>query len=266
VKKQRSDLRHGSRAETVAAMLRARIVDGEVSDGEKLPKLESLIEEFGVSKPTMRESLRILEAEGLITVQRGKLGGSVVHRPRAQNAAYSVGLILRAEQVALGDLAFALQRLEPSCAALCAEREDRATTVLPALEAVHAEAAGLVDGDADEFMAAAGRFHTCLVECCGNATMIIVAGALESIWMAHTELLVREGGGRAPSRADRTRTIALHERILDKVRAGDAEGAYRTVHRHLAYAQTLPLAEAGTPIQLTALHGLPAPTSHAERR
>lgn len=259
MKNQRSSLRHGSRAATVAAMLRERIVDGALADGDKLPKLEALLDEFGVSKPTMRESLRILEAEGLITVQRGKFGGSIVHRPRAQNAAYSVGLILRAEQVALGDLAIALQRLEPSCAALCAERADRATTVVPALEAAQAATVALLDDEAPRFMAAAGRFHTQLVDCCGNATMIIVAGALESIWMAHTELLVREGGGRAPSRADRTRTIAVHEKILDKIRAGDTEGAYRAVHRHLVVAQTLPLVEGATPVQMTALHRLPAP-------
>lgn len=255
----RARLHHASRAELVASALRDRIVDGVLADGGELPKLEELLVEFGVSKPTLREALRILEAEGLITVRRGKLGGAIVHTPRAQNAAYTLGLILRTENVALGDVALALQRLEPACAALCAERADRAAEVVPLLEAVHAQAVGALDGPEEDFLAASSRFHTQLVASCGNATMILVAGALESIWMAHAEVLVREEGGRRPTMADRKRAVALHAKILDKIRNGDVEGVYRSTHQHLEQAQMFPLGKADTPIRLTALHGFPAP-------
>ena len=46
------------------------------------------------SKPSLREAMRILEAEGLLRVRRGKLGGAVVRRPNAANVAYTVGLVL----------------------------------------------------------------------------------------------------------------------------------------------------------------------------
>jgi GntR family transcriptional regulator, transcriptional repressor for pyruvate dehydrogenase complex len=245
----------------VASVLRDRIIDGVVVDGGELPRLEDLLDEFGVSKPTLREALRILEAEGLITVRRGKLGGAVVHPPRAQHAAYTIGLILRTEQVALGDVALALQQLEPTCAALCAGRADRATEVVPALEAVQAEAVAAVDGPEDEFLAAASRFHTQLVASCGNATMILVAGALESIWMAHAEVLVREEGGRLPTMAERNRAISLHAKILDKIRNGDVEGVHRSTRQHLAQVQLFPLGKSDTPIRLTGLHGFPAPST-----
>ena len=68
----------------VAGTLRRRILDGELEDGSWLPKQEDLIDEFGVSKPSMREAMRILETEGLLTVQRGNVGGAVVHTPRQQ--------------------------------------------------------------------------------------------------------------------------------------------------------------------------------------
>ncbi len=262
MKQSSARLHHASRAELVASVLRDRIVDGVLADGGELPKLEELLTEFGVSKPTLREALRILEAEGLITVRRGKLGGAVVHTPRAQNAAYTLGLILRAEQVELGDVALALQRLEPACAALCAERPDRATEVMPSLDAVQAEAVAALAGSEHEFIVASSRFHTQLVASCGNATMILVAGALESIWMAHAEVLVREeGGGRRPTVADRKRAVALHAKILEKIRSGDAEGVYRSTHQHLEQAQMFPLGKERTLIRLTGLHGFPAPSA-----
>ena len=53
----------------------------------ELPPIETLIQQFGVSVGTMREALRTLESEGLVTVQRGKFGGAVVRRPEANTAA-----------------------------------------------------------------------------------------------------------------------------------------------------------------------------------
>src|SRR4029079_12199745 len=60
----RPQLRQPRLAELVAAALRSRILSGRLPDGSMLPKQEELIEEFKVSKPSMREALRILETEG----------------------------------------------------------------------------------------------------------------------------------------------------------------------------------------------------------
>jgi DNA-binding GntR family transcriptional regulator len=183
----------------------------------------------------------------------------VVHTPRAQNAAYTLGLILRTEKVELADVALALRRLEPTCAALCAERPDRAAQVMPLLDAVQAQAVAALDGPEHEFLAASSRFHTQLVASCGNATMILVAGALESIWMAHAEVLVREEGGRRPTMTDRKRAVMVHAEILEQIRSGDTEAVYRATHHHLEKAQMFPLGNERVPIRLTGLHGFPAP-------
>src|SRR6478736_7209435 len=55
-------------AEAVADALRNRILNAEYADGAMLPKQEELVDEFGVSLPSVREALRSLETEGLITV------------------------------------------------------------------------------------------------------------------------------------------------------------------------------------------------------
>jgi GntR family transcriptional repressor for pyruvate dehydrogenase complex len=97
-------LRQPRLAEMVADVLRRRILAGQLADGSMLPKQEELIDEFGVSKPSMREALRILETEGLITVQRGNVGGAIVHAPQASNAAYMLGLVLQSRSVSLYDV------------------------------------------------------------------------------------------------------------------------------------------------------------------
>src|SRR5262245_5834691 len=124
-------------AEVVADRLRARILNGELQDGDRLPKEETLRGEFPVAKPSLREGLRILEAEGLISVVRGNQGGAIVHTPKAANAAYALGLVMVAQGVSGEDVAFALRSLEPLCAELCASREDRERTVVRTLRNVH---------------------------------------------------------------------------------------------------------------------------------
>ena len=120
-------------AEMVAADLRERIVDGTLPDGGDLPTLDRLVQEFSVSPPSIREALRILENERLITVRRGSVGGAIVHRPKPEAAAYMMGLVLQASQTRTVDLAGALTELGTVCAGLCARRTDRRKKVVPAL-------------------------------------------------------------------------------------------------------------------------------------
>src|SRR3954465_5378754 len=116
----RQQLRQPRLAEMVAAALRKRIVSGIIEDGGMLPKQEDLLAEFRISPPPMREALRILETEGLITVRRGNTGGAIVHRPQPGKAGYMMGLVLQSRAVPLADVVDALKKLEPVCAAACA--------------------------------------------------------------------------------------------------------------------------------------------------
>src|SRR6202165_2853661 len=99
----RRQLRQPRLAELVAESLRLRITSGVLQEGDLLPKLEELIEEFQVSKPSLREALRILETEGLITVRRGNVGGAIVHAPGRQDAGYTIGAVLDSRAGPLGD-------------------------------------------------------------------------------------------------------------------------------------------------------------------
>ena len=75
-----------------------------------------LVERFGVSRPSLREALRILEAEGLITVERGVRGGVVAHEPDQRMTARTAAMVLRSRNVPLADVFEARVMLEPAAA------------------------------------------------------------------------------------------------------------------------------------------------------
>ncbi|WP_338010625.1 FadR/GntR family transcriptional regulator [Gordonia sp. KTR9] len=73
--------------ELVAAQLRRQVVTGELKAGDPLPSETTLMERFGVSRPTLREAFRILESESIIVVLRGARGGARVLAPNESVAA-----------------------------------------------------------------------------------------------------------------------------------------------------------------------------------
>jgi len=239
-------LRQPRVAEMLADVLRDRILSGELADGALLPKQDDLLAEYRTSKASAREAFRILETEGLISVQRGNVGGAVVHRPKPEGAAYMLGLVLQSRGVPLSDVGAALQYLEPLCAALCAERADRETEVVPRLMGAHLKLVRAIEDDDEVAAVAASRaFHEEIVRCSGNQTMILIAGALESLWSAHEASwsVTAARSGRFPEPLLRKRAVQEHQHLIDAITDGDIDRAARTARKHLATAQQFPLAD-----------------------
>ena len=179
----------------------------------------------------------LFRSEGLVSVRRGKRGGAVVHPPKATNVAYTLGLVLRAGNVEVDDISEGLHLIEPLCAALCASRSDRATAVVPRLREVHEEAKRCIDEPA-AFTVASRRFHEELVACCGNQTLIVVVGALESVWSGHAEAWAQQhlAEHRFPDRLYRQNGLDDHEMLLRLIERGEAEATAREARRHLEWA------------------------------
>src|SRR3954466_1448701 len=107
-------------AELVAGTLRRMVVDGQLKDGDFLPNEAELMAHFGVSRPTLREAIRVLEAERLVEVRRGSRTGARICVPGPEVVARPAGLLLELSGATLGDVMTARVTIEPPAARLLA--------------------------------------------------------------------------------------------------------------------------------------------------
>jgi GntR family transcriptional repressor for pyruvate dehydrogenase complex len=225
------NFRHATAASHVAAVLRRMIVGGELPDGVWLPRQEDLLAQFGVSHPSLREALRMLEAEGLVTVQRGNRGGAVVHSPDATCAAFTIGLVLERQRTSLRDVAATLAALEVECGVLCAEAQDRNERILPTLERLNDQARQVLDNPLA--FAEAGRlFHEAMRGLTGNQTLKTLSGALAALWIAQ---MSRFAGVNIEDRStleDCASAQHAHEVITKAIAEGDSEHVRAAIKAH----------------------------------
>jgi GntR family transcriptional repressor for pyruvate dehydrogenase complex len=173
----------------------------------------------------------------------------VVHVPKVENIAVSMALVLETNGVHLPDVGVALQAIEPSCVRLCAQREDRLEAVVPVLQNLHDHALAAVRDD-ERVVALSREFHEALAELCGNASLRLCAGALERLWTAHEGSWAEQAsyGPGFPELRIRHEALDEHALIIERIAAGDAEGAAEAARAHLGTSQTYALHRAGNPI------------------
>jgi len=227
VERRRSPKRE--KPQQVADELRRLIIAGELDEGDSLGHEPDLIERFGVSRPSLREALRILETEGLITVVRGVQGGVVVHRPDRRQAARTAALILQTRNVPLADVFEARTILEPIAVRMVAEARNRVSSA-KRLRALIADEIEAID-DAEEFGRANAQFHEELVSMGGNQTLGIMAEMLDEV--VARAITVLASGGADESMATRQRGVRSQERLVELIEAGDAEGAEEHWRKHM---------------------------------
>ena len=109
-------------AEAIVARIRRQIAIGDLSEGDSLRPESDLLAEYPVSRPTLREAFRVLEAEGLITIVRGAKGGARVHGPDPEVVSRYVSLVLQTQNTGHRDVLEALKIILPPACRLAAER------------------------------------------------------------------------------------------------------------------------------------------------
>lgn len=193
--------------EEVAARLRQKIYDYELPPGEWIDE-PALAEELGISRTPLRESLKLLAAEGLVQIDAGR--GSRVTRLSLED---------------LNQLFPVMAMLEGRCAYEAVRRIDDAGVAR--LERLHESMeAAAAAGDLAEYYRCNYLIHETVQDCAGNPWLIRVTHDLHRILKMHRGRQLLTPGRMAQS-------LAEHRELMDCVRRRDAEGAERTMNRHL---------------------------------
>ncbi|MFN8187716.1 MAG: FCD domain-containing protein [Gaiellales bacterium] len=214
--------------EQVADQLRELITSGELSPGARLPNEALLAREFGVSRATIREALRVLAAQNLLRTAKGAGGGSYVTIPTVDHISEflrsNIGLLTDSRDLTLEELIEARELLEVPAARLAARRRKDAD-VERLRAAIPPEAIRL---DTREEFIHNTEFHTVLIETCGNKLLYIAA---QPVFSALQTSLSRSGLGKRFHREIHT----AHARIAEAVGAADEDGAASEMRRHLEF-------------------------------
>jgi DNA-binding FadR family transcriptional regulator len=215
-------------AELVALDLCRQIIRGHLTAGEALPNETALMEAYDVSRSTLREALRILESEGLVSVKRGAHGGARVHLPDVGVAAKYTGRLLQVRNTTIADVFQARRVLEPAAARALAKGNDH--LALKALR-TQQELERLLLEDPVGFASAATAFHRLLVELAGNNTLAVFSGMIDQIVDRHHRDTF--AGGPAEWREYAEEGSKHHRHVLDLIEGGDGDGAEALWRVHL---------------------------------
>jgi len=235
----------------VAAELRRHIVAGRLRPGDNLHPENVLQTEFAISRPTMREALRLLESESLISIKRGKHGGARVMSIDLGAIASQVGVFLQIEGTTLEDVWLARTIIEPPAAGLLAASRNPAALV--ALEANIAAARDAAQGDLIRYADLSAEFSMLITQHCGNRTIHLLASLIYDIIRRQHENVTERT--LTKTSVDRLRQDSLRdrERAVALMRSGSpaaAEGFWRA---HLEHMRDLVLQAYKGPVTIEVL-------------
>lgn len=205
-------------------VLESKILGGEWPPGRKLPSERSLAEQFGVSRPVIREVLKTLQAQMLVDVQPGR--GSFVRQLEPGSGRGSMEQMLRMGSITTRDLISARKVLESEAAALAAV--NRTDEQLESLGATLDAFEGA--GSTHEAVGLDVAFHQGIVEASGNAVILIMFGSIKPLVQA---MVLRS----LTDRRSRRSGAPIHHEILRAIANKNANAARKAVSSHITLAE-----------------------------
>lgn len=220
-------VRRGAAPRTKAARVLAQGIVREIhrrglEPGAKLLSEQRMVERYGMARGSLREALRYLELQGVLSMKSGPGGGPVVAIPDGRHFASTLALVLQFVGARFRAIVETRWAVEPGIAALAAERAGEADRA--ALRACFEEMRARLD-DTPRFAEENRRFHDLLAFASGNAVLRFLLPALH--WIA-------SGAGVVYSDDERRRILTATRRILLAVEAGDGPRAYTATRRFFA--------------------------------
>jgi GntR family transcriptional regulator, transcriptional repressor for pyruvate dehydrogenase complex len=218
-------------SEQVAIQIQHYIQEEGLGPDDFLGREEDLASEFGVSRPTLREALKLLASGNLIRASKGPGGGIFVAHTADEGMGRSlsdaIGMMLETGSVTLEELLEARLLLEVPLAGQAAYQSDEAG--LKALrEAVSGATAAAEANDPDALAAMDGEFHRAIAAAAGNRMLQALTG-----WIFE---VVQPSLNRAVEGAVvQSAIVEQHEALLQAIEKGDPARAERAMKDHLLY-------------------------------
>jgi len=217
-----------SKAEHVAQQLLDRIIKAGLAPGSSFGTEAELLEQFEVSRPTLRESLRILESQGVLELRPGPRGGIMVKKPSINILAHGLSVFLRLHDVPFIAVLKAREVIEPALAAEAAlngtddDFDDLAASI---------ERMGAIK-DQDDFIEENRIFHSIIARASGNKV-------LETFWSTISILATGEHHGVRYSFGNQQHVIDAHKGILEACRRRDSKAAAEKMEAHVSELEHL---------------------------
>mgnify|MGYP003636625668 CR=1 FL=1 len=222
-------------ADNIVEQLETMILEGALQPGERLPAERALAEQFGVSRPSLREAVQKLAARGLLVSRQG--GGNYVSENLGSSFSDPLLGLLEGRPEAQRDLLEFRHTLEADCAyyaALRATDLDRqhlqsAYESLQACYAPESKASRAEEGAAD------ARFHLAIAEASHNMVLLHTIRGLFDLLKRN---VVTNIGGMYALRAEtRLMLVQQHQQLFDAIMQGRADDAKRIASEHITYVQ-----------------------------
>jgi GntR family transcriptional repressor for pyruvate dehydrogenase complex len=198
--------------------------------GDRLPTEVDLQERYDVSRATLREALRLLEAHGVLSTRAGRTGGAVVRTPAAAELGGVLALTLQFADAPYSSVVETRQAIDPLLARFAAERATEEE--LDRLQGLLAELGDQEEDDPVGFLRVNRAFGTALAEATHNPPLQLFAQAL-------SEIISTRFAAEARHLRGRERVVRARRRVLEALRdrdpqraeaaAGDYVSAYNAV-------------------------------------
>jgi GntR family transcriptional regulator, transcriptional repressor for pyruvate dehydrogenase complex len=209
--------------EQIVDQLQQAILGGELAPGTRLPSERALMEEFQVSRPTIREALRVAENMGLISVRPGDRGGSkVLCTP-------SIGIWRVLESLLQTGCMSALELVEMSIVLNSSAAALASTQPKSRLAGLRKALANIVcPTDFHAYAEEDANFHEALIVASGNRLFHIVFQALND----SIRTLI-ENSVRSSQEWDCEGSRQRHANVVDAIQKGEAHRAACAIRTHL---------------------------------
>lgn len=220
-------------SEQVASDILRSIDERSLEPGNRIGTEEELAREFGVSRPTLREALRMLSSGDLVRASKGPGGGifvaNTVEKGMGQSISDFIGMLLETRRVSIEELLEARTLLEVPLAGLAAHRADADT--LAELRAAVQEYKETAGGEAARLHADA-RIHHALAAAGGNGVTKAFMQWTFDVLQPSLRAIIR------PAVVESV-IAEQHEALLRAIERGDPVHAERAMREHLHYVRDL---------------------------